>query len=470
MSNAWESVKRQLLVYGVRSARELMAATGLSQSSISRCLADASDSIIRIGRARASRYGLVEPIGAQGYRWPLYMIDESGNPEQIGNLYALAGRAWYFERSNADGWPALTGEEFPDGVFPDLPWFLDDARPQGFLGHAFARAYGSILGEGPDPARWSSRGVADALLRFGGDTPGAFVLGREALTTALTGGQQRVISEGERGIEYPRCAEAALQGDAGGSSAGGEQPKFTVVVRWDGVDRHMIVKFSAPLDDREGRRWADLLAAEHLAAAILDANGIPSVVSELHDFSGRRFLEVRRFDRTPEGRGPVISLRALDAAFFGEPFTPWTAAADRLETAGWLGAADAATLRTLWRFGELIGNTDMHYGNVSLFLRPHQPLKLTPVYDMLPMGLRPQLEGRLPDRLPEPSVEAWKDAQARSMAASFWGALSDSPHISEDFRAIVREHSRHFDRPVDQHIAAAAETDAGITVPGRRKD
>ena len=469
MANAWTDLKLQFLTHGVRSAKQLMAATKLSQPSVSRCLAAASGSIVRVGRARASRYGLIAPIGEHGYRWPLYVIDEEGNPEQIGNLHALAGRAWYFERVNADAWPTLTGEVFPDGVFPDIPWFLDDARPQGFLGRAFARAHDSAIGEGPDPTKWSSRGIAEALLRFGGDTPGAFVLGREALTVALTGERCRSINAGERATEYPRNADAALQVDVGGSSAGGEQPKFTAVVRRDGIDQHVIVKFSAPLADREGRRWADLLAAEHLAATILDSNGFQSAGSEIHDFSDRRFLEVRRFDRTQRGRVATVSLRALDAAFFGELHTPWRAAANRLENAGWLDSAQAATLRTLWSFGELIGNTDMHYGNVSLFLRPNQPLKLTPVYDMLPMGLRPQLEGRLPDRLPAPSAEAWKDPQARAMATSFWHRLSDSPHISEEFRTIVREHSRQFEWPVGQHIATAVETGAGISVPAREQ-
>ena len=470
MADTWSDVKLQFLTRGVLSAKELMGATKLSQSSISRCLAAASDSIVRIGRARASRYGLLAPIGKQGSRWPLYAIDEDGNPEQIGTLHALAGRAWYFERVNVDAWPTLTGEKFPDGVFPDIPWFLNDARPQGFLGRAFARAHGSFIGEGSNPIKWSSRRIAEALLQFGDDTPGAFVLGREALMAALTGEHQRSINASDRATEYPRNAEAALQGDVGGSLAGGEQPKFTAVIRQNGIDQHVIVKFSARLTNNEGGRWADLLAAEHLAATILGSNGFQSVASEIHDFSGRRFLEVRRFDRTQRGRVATVSLQALDSALFGELHTPWRAAADRLENAGWLDGAQAATLRTLWSFGELIGNTDMHYGNVSLFLRPNQPLKLTPVYDMLPMGFRPQLEGRLPDRLPEPSAEAWKDSQARAMATSFWRRLSNSPKISEGFRTIVREHCRHFERPVGQDIAIAAERGAGISVPARAQD
>ncbi len=38
----------------------------------------------------------------------------------------------------------------------------------------------------------------------------------------------------------------------------------------------------------------------------------------------------------------------------------------------------------------LIGNTDRHFGNVTLFDRYEGPFELAPAYDMLPMLFAPQ--------------------------------------------------------------------------------
>jgi hypothetical protein len=132
-----------------------------------------------------------------------------------------------------------------------------------------------------------------------------------------------------------------------------------------------------------------------------------------------------------------VSLEALDSAFFGAVNTPWTRAADRLLGDGWISPEDASDLRVLWWFGTLIGNTDMHYGNVSLHLTPSRPLKLAPIYDMVPMLYRPTLEGRLPDRVfdpppPTPStMPAWE--KASEGALHYWEMLSDSKDLSASF-------------------------------------
>jgi len=84
------------------------------------------------------------------------------------------------------------------------------------------------------------------------------------------------------------------------------------------------------------------------------------------DHSGQRFLEVTRFDRVcAMGRKAVVSLRALDAEFVGDANQPWPVVVKRLAALGVVTpeAADAAEL--LWAFGVLIGNTDMHAGNLS---------------------------------------------------------------------------------------------------------
>lgn len=102
-------------------------------------------------------------------------------------------------------------------------------------------------------------------------------------------------------------------------------------------------------------------------------------------------------------------------------------------------------MKLLWWFGALIGNTDMHYGNVSLFLERRRPLSLAPSYDMLPMLYRPDVEGGLPERPftpPPPPPEAlpvWVPASA--MAEAFWTRMAVAHAVSKSFRRIAAKNA-----------------------------
>jgi hypothetical protein len=89
----------------------------------------------------------------------------------------------------------------------------------------------------------------------------------------------------------------------------------------------------------------------------------------------------------------------------------------------------------------MIGNTDMHYGNVSLFLGDAKPLALAPAYDMVPMQYRPDIEGRLPTAAvapfyPPPEFSAL-GARAASLARTFWERMSREEKVSAEFRRIA---------------------------------
>lgn len=431
---------------GPLTAAALGQALGISQPSVSRLLASAGGRIVRIGRARASRYALAHEIARAGSRWPLYRIDVQGRGAPLGELRALHGGDFHFEPAHP--MPAFLHGAFADGLFPGLPWFLDDQRPQGFLGRAFVRRVAADIGAPDDLVRWQADDVVLALLRHGEDEPGDLVLGEDALQRALQAMlSPTAIALSERATRYPEWAEAALSGEDVGSSAGGEQPKFTALLREASGFRTVIVKFSERTHTPAGQRWADLLQCEHLAGEVLREHGVAAAESEVLHADGRVFLQSTRFDRTSTlGRRGLVSLAALDTAHYGHGRIDWWKFAPQLQRDGWLAPDDARTLALRGWFGALIGNSDMHLGNASLFLGDSRPLALAPSYDMLPMMLRPASTGEVVPRTlelvpPLPEQHAlW--SEAARMAQDFWWRVEVHAGISADMSRIAGEQAR----------------------------
>jgi DNA-binding transcriptional ArsR family regulator len=421
------------------SARELGEALGASQPSISRALAAAGSHVVRIGQARRSRYAAVRDVRGLGTHWPLYRIDEQGQPHEFGRLTALHGNGCLVAAATPPDW--LQGE-FTDGLFPGLPWFLDDQRPQGFLGRQFGQRWARELGLPADILRWNEDAVLAALLLHGDDGPGDFVLGDTALERALRA-EPEAIPAAAREQRYAGLALAALAGELAGPSAAGEQPKFTACVAdADGGLRHVIVKFSEPADSHAGaRRWADLLVCEHLAGGLLAERGHGSARTELVWSQNRLCLEATRFDRIgAHGRRGFVTLAAWNDAHDGER-DDWAAAAARMQQTGWIDAAAAEHLRLRWWFGRLIGNTDMHFGNLGFLLGNALPLEAAPNYDMLPMLYRPAANGAVVPRAFEPppptpaALPYWRLAAA--WAGLYWQRVAQHPEISDGFRGIA---------------------------------
>lgn len=139
--------------------------------------------------------------------------------------------------------------------------------------------------------------------------------------------------------------------------------------------------------------------------------------SIVFDAGGRRFLEVDRFDRVGKrGRRSVHSLIALDAEFIGAGNAPWPVIVARLASEGIVREEAVAGALLMHAFGTLIGNTDMHAGNLSFTAEHGRPYDLAPAYDMLPMAFAPRPNGAVfndipPARLhPSVSGETWRSA------------------------------------------------------------
>ena len=402
---------------------ELQERLQVSQPTASRALAALvqGGEVVKLGQGRSQHYGLPRHVAGVGAQIPVTSVDAAGRVQAAGTLYALHGGGYWVEGDLLR--TLLVGGPYFDG----LPWLIQDMRPQGFLGRSFAKQHlGHALGS--DPRQWSDDDVLLAISQFGDDLPGNLIVGETAL--------QRYLQRTGQGLpvaaphDYPTLAQAAIEGAVPGSSAGGEQPKFCCL---DHTGRSWIVKFSSAEDNPVAQRVRTLLRCEHAALQTLRDAGQPAAHTRLYEIEGRVFLAAERFDRseadplvpTP-GRMGMVSLESFNAEFVGT-VDQWAKTAQRLHDQGLMSSDDAQRLKLWDAFGQLIANTDRHYGNVSLLWNGKR-WALAPCYDMLPMRFMP-VQGEVPvwawdmDAV-QPSVAVlgvWEEAKA--LARNFWQAV-----------------------------------------------
>jgi len=406
---------------GVTGGGDLVRLLETSPATLSRLVRAAGNQVVRLGRTRGVRYGLLDEIPTVGSVLPVWEIDGQGDAQPFGNLSVLRGPACWLEFD--------AGGRFYEG----LPPFIADMAPQGYLGRAFPERFPEL--DLPQRiADWSDRHQLQAVARRGEDVAGNLVLGEESMDRFLTRSIRTTVPD-----DYPEITRNLARLGAG-SSAAGEYPKFTV---FDG-EHHLIVKFTSGDTSPADRRWRDLLACECIASEVLTAAGYDAARMRIRDVGDQRFLEVERFDRIgARGRRGALSMAALDDDLYGQRDN-WIAAARRLGIDGLLPEADVEQVRFLETFGQLIGNTDRHFGNITFFWepRPHERLRLAPVYDMLPMMFAPATGGMVVDRelqvRPPTSVllPAWREALR--CARDYWSAVAHDVRVSDEFQGVAR--------------------------------
>jgi hypothetical protein len=403
------------LSQGVLPAADLRQRLGFSPATLMRGVRAAATDIVRIGRGRATRYGWRQAWPTlETSQFPLFRIDEQGAARQAGELFTLAARQTV---------------SMPAGIESGgLPIELADARPSGFLGRCFAATHGDLR----LPARvadWSDHHILSAMSRRGEDLPGNLLVGDETFAR-----WQALESVARTRGDYPALAEATIEGHPPGSSAGGERPKFGVLV--DGC--HRLVKFArrGGAGDATARRWCDLLVLEALALNVVASRGIPAARTNIVDTPTHCFLESERFDRVgARGRLAVVSL----AAMHDDPADSWARAAVRLRDARQIGDEDARHLRWLDAFGALIANTDRHQYNV-VFFTGDRIARLAPAFDQVSMFYAPSADGQVLARaISQPpatadTLDVWDDA--RLAAREFWQRASDDGRVSSDLRRV----------------------------------
>ena len=419
----------EILSSASQSALELCLRLGISQPTLSRRMLELGDAILRFGPQRAIRYARRRRI-RQWDQFALSRITRQGQLQEWGCLHPVAPDGYILTYSEG----GRVNERY-DG----LPWWMQDMRPQGFLGRAFVKNLAAQLDLPHDLRMWSDDHVLLALAESGEDTVGNLLIGDNARHRWLSAASPVPAPQ----AAYRELALRVLAGEAAGSSAGGEQPKFTAYADTSEGPCHVLVKFSAPEDNAASQRWRNLLACEHIALETLRQAGMPAAASRLFDMEGQRFLELRRFDREDEGgRRGVVSLLAMDAEFVGHG-TAWPLITRALLGKGKVTQEAHDMACRLYVFGQSIGNGDMHGGNLSFLHDGAQPLSIAPAYDMLPMSLSPRSSGVIPDaaqlnRLvvpPYPEARTWH--AVFPMAEQYWRQVAASDLIDDRFRLQV---------------------------------
>ena len=147
------------------------------------------------------------------------------------------------------------------------------------------------------------------------------------------------------------------------------------------------------------------------------------------------------------GRLGVVSLKALDdeSTYLS---SDWPKIAAALLPSGKFNEAVYQQVQKIYAFGVLIGNGDMHPGNLSLFVddvtKPEPEFTLAPVYDMLPMSLEPRPSGLIPDALPMPKIganpklEVWKEML--QLAIHYWHSFAMHSGVEEDVKQMALRH------------------------------
>lgn len=428
------SKEQTLMLYlqrhGASSSADLQSALGVSQATVSRVLAALSDQVLTLGKGRASRYALAQAIGAAAPEQSLWRVDEQGQVHQLGVLSFLFKDQMHVA---AEGVSTV----FNPTATSALPWYLSSLRAEGFLGRLQAQRL-APLGVGADPERWDTQAVLLAALHTD-DAPGSLLLG-DARQDSVQ--KPAVIPTQQAGAVLDAlCADLARTLPAG-SSAGGEQPKFLAQVE-DGA--HVLIKFSPPLGTPFGDRWSDLLQAEALSNTVLRRHGHAAAECEILSTSHRTYLLSKRFDRVGRnGRLHVVSVGAVHAAFVPGAYVHWAATAEALQRQGRLSAQDAASTAFLLQFGRLIGNTDMHAGNASLFVQggtlaeiARGQFALAPAYDMLPMRWKPNPMVGQADYAPFVPDTRFAGPAVRAAALDYWQSLAALSTVSAELRHVA---------------------------------
>ncbi len=425
------------LSHNIATSTQISKVLNISAMSVSRAMRKLGNKVVKIPNGRSPLYALTSSAFNSGDSIHIWDIDEFGKATHISTLRPLAAGGFFINNMSLAS-KVLLGVR-NNGLYEDLPYFLYDMAPQGFLGKRIAQYLHAIDESYPtNPEAWSNEHIGKYLLSNSENVMGNLQFGNNYNL------KTRQSFEKFARVDYPQIATTILDSDINISSAGGEHQKFTTYCH--DTHSHVIVKFSPKGDSEIATRWKDILITEYHANKVINQSGaITAATSEIILGDNRVFLESERFDRSGEyGRRSMISLLSI-ASEFSNPAETWVSIARDLHAQTLISTQDLFNIEVLWYLGRLIHNTDKHNGNLSLAVRG-DGFSLLPIYDMCSMGFAPKGNGEvMPFKFTQPDLDdsLSEVKKARLMANAFWQSLYEDPRISAEFRAFIALHLRN---------------------------
>jgi hypothetical protein len=181
---------------------------GLSQPAFSRMVTQLSAQILAVGQARARCYALRRNIVGVGHSVLIYQIDTEGGAKPLATLHGVEPKGYYVESHT---------QSCTSRLYDDLPWFLHDLRPSGFLGR-LVPSWHPELRLPPDLRLWTADQCLLYLSRYGWNVSGALLVGEVAyrLYQAACAAPPDAVRQAQRKSAYARLADDVLQLGAGG--------------------------------------------------------------------------------------------------------------------------------------------------------------------------------------------------------------------------------------------------------------
>jgi len=428
----------EILTYLRRNGATTLASLrdkfSISQPSLSRILSGLKNDILVAGKARETKYAALRKMDNVS-EFPIYEIlnDDplyQNSSRHLGILYPVYPQGFYFLTKTDDAISSF---------YPDIPYFLNDIRPAGYLGRLIP-LQNADLTLPKDIHLWTDYHCLKYLSTRGWNTIGDLIIGENAFQLYLENclSPKHVVDYKHRKKEYVRYATEVLSMGDPGSSAGGEHPKFTTILMPQ--NQHVLVKFSPPVNTDIGERIADLLIAECIALQVLKKHGQDAADAEILLQDNRVFLEVKRFDRIGQfSRLGLISLGSLDAEFSAVS-SSWSEIALDLAKNKIIPDNFLEKIRFRELFGEYIANSDMHSFNLSFITRGQRVIDLAPTYDMTCMLFMPRNYQIIPMDFNPPlpliaDKKIWKNVFFA--AIEFWDAVLNDDRISSAFKVIA---------------------------------
>ena len=318
----------------------------------------------------------------------------------------------------------------------------------------------AAMGLGDNPENWNTESILLSAIHTH-DAPGALLIGPLASAKAHAA---TLIPTTNPGAALDLLSQDVTRTLPAGSSAAGEQPKF---LAHNEKGESFVVKFSANRGTPYGDRWSDLLIAEAMANKVLSDFGYASANNEVVQTDTRTYLLSTRFDRIGQGRRHIVSVGSVHDAFVKNAYVNWFATCSELARQGRLPLSQAQAVTDIFRFGQIIGNTDMHSGNLALYVqgRALQELlegkfSVAPVYDMLPMRWRPDPTLGMQEYAAFDADYSMAPLHIRQAAMVFWLKLSTNHMVSRDLKAVSAQMSARMGVDL-QELPAQMETPRG---------